>query len=286
MMFLQIIAISLFSILVLVNNFASILIIKHNNKKSLGLQTLFDRLTNKVLATAMLLAYEFSFLVYFQVFPIPLSSMYSKIFFYTQNFLYNHLLIWVISIMAFKYLAIFRPSWVDFESEDTKIARNFQVSNLAILTALYSVDQNFLSNVEETTTYILLSGNTSKSGKKGLTKLTKALLLTLIVVFCYTELKIERKLLNLADGILNLSIDKKVLRISFALGVIIASFTIYAVPKVELSNEIHTLTTGVMLFILHLILPHLLFLWKSNETLKTHVFNSLTRVICCKFQAE
>ena len=288
-MIFQIIAVAMMTILVLVNNLASIIIIKHNNRKALGLQTLFDRLTNKVLITAMIFAYEFSFLGYMVIFSIPLSSSYAKICFYMNNFLYNHLLIWVISIIAFKYLTVFHPTWVDFESEDTKIARNFQVSNLAILAVIYSLEHNFLSNVEETTTYILLSGNTSQSGKKGLPNLTKSLLVTLIIAFCYTQFKIERKLssqvndivvqqLNDSDG------NKTVLRIGLILSVLIASITLYTVPTLEFSNELHTLGTWVMLFILHLVLPQILFIWKSNETLKKFAIKYLRRIICCKGQ--
>ena len=288
-MILLISAVAMMTILVLVNNLASIIIIKHNNRKALGLQTLFDRLTNKVLITAMIFAYEFLFLGYMEIFPIPLSSSYAKICFYMNNFLYNHLLIWVISIIAFKYLTVFHPTWVDFESEDTKIARNFQVSNLAILAIIYSLEQNFLSNVEETTVYILLSGNSSQSGKTGQPNLTKCLLVTLIIAFCYTQFKIERKLSSQVNDMivqqLNESyLNKTVLRIGLIISVLIASFTLYTVPTVELSNELHTLGTGVMLFILHFVLPQLLFIWKSNETLKKFAIDYLRRIICCKCQ--
>ena len=292
-MILELLTITIYGVLLLINNFLSIIIIKHNNKKALGFQTLFDRLINKTLIAALILSYEFSTISYIQIFPVPLSPIYSKIIFYINNFLHNHIIIWVISIISFKYLAIFHPSWVDFESEDRIIARNFQVTNLTVLAVLYSFEQIFFSNVaEETTVYNLLSGNTSESGKKGgLTGLSKFLLMTLISVFCYTQFKIERKFSRQVNDLVvqeldNSYINKKVLRICLVLSVLIVSFNIYTVPIIVFSNEFILLVTGVMLFVLHMILPHLLFIWKSSETLKTSFMKSLRRILYCNFQGE
>ena len=275
-MIINILSILCLSILIAINNFATYIIITYYNKKPLGNQTLFDKMISRTAFLASIEIYNISILVYCSANLGNFTPSVTAVIIYASNYFSNIVAFWLNSVIVFKYLCIFHPNLVEFEKSDNEIVMSFQILVAFIISILSAIDYGFFSKIEETSAYQLLSGIQSEQYKKGQPKLTTILFITYFSMFIFTHYKIEKRGWGL-------NIDSKyILRISSFLLLLFVPATLFIVLKMNMDASHQTFIIGVTAIIMFLVIPQLLFTWKSNNEMKMYAYQCVKKLMFCK----
>ena len=281
------VAIAILAIAILTNNMLCWLIVSYIDKKPTGLQTLLDKLTIRLIISNVSSCYALSTVTYLSVFPITLHPWIAKGLFLCQSFGMCIMMSWFITVICVKYICIFHPIILEeCGYTDSEIAKYISIALITGLSAGLGLEVGLIDEIEKFTMYQVLMSETivdENIKKKGMTKISMILYVLSFISISFTNFRIEQKGLN-QEEFINSKQNEKQNKWKWRLGALFVILSILAIfmvlHKIKLSDSVNKFVNSLFLMTIVFILPPLIYIFKSNESLRKHAFECIRPAIC------
>ena len=246
-------------IVIFINNFVMIIIIRYNRSKPLGYQTMFDKSMARLLLMNAIIPYLKFISHYCCIFFITFDDWTASLFCYINNYCVNILIAWFLVVIVFNL--------VDFEISDQKITQKNQFFNIISITIFSGIDYTFITDIKNLILYQLLTGMEFSQDLEAFPKLNRICGFLLLMTFIYTQIRIKKEQMNSEDKMENKEFKKNLKCVGiFVLLALIMQ--ILVINIIGISNSAKVLYGSFLMVAIIHVLPLFIFIMRSSNGMK------------------